>query len=142
MPVFVVSSQSAPSLLVTDWLLEFSIDWQNFRYLKRSSPSDTVHEVTAESVVNSFADLFTEELGLIKGVHANVQLRPDATPKFYKPRPVPFADKEKIEADLEHLTKMGVIEPMLRSDWAAPIVPVMKVDGKKLCVHVEISALL
>ena len=25
---------------------------------------------------------------------------------------------------------MGVIEPMLRSDWTAPIVPVMKADGK------------
>ena len=73
-PVLVVSSQSAPSLLVRDWLLEFSIDWQSCRHLKRSSSSDTVHEVTADSIVNEFADLFTEKLGLIKGVCAHVQL--------------------------------------------------------------------
>ena len=54
-PVLIVSSQSTLSLLGRDWLLEFPIDWQSFRHLKRSSPSDTVHEVTA----NEFADLFT-----------------------------------------------------------------------------------
>ena len=108
----VVSSQSAPSLLGRDWLLEFPIDWQIFCHLKRSSPSDTVHEVTADSVVNELADLFTEELRLIKRVRAHVQLRPDATPKLYKPRPVPFAVKEKIEADLECLTNMSIIEPI------------------------------
>ena len=63
-------------------------------------------------------------------MRAHVQLQPDATPKFYKPRPVLFAVKEKIENDLECLTKMGVVEPILRSDLAAPIVPVMKAGGK------------
>ena len=63
-------------------------------------------------------------------MRALVQLQPDATSKFYKPRPKPFAVKEKIEADLERLTKMGVIEPILRSDWAAPIASIMKADGK------------
>ena len=37
-----------------------------------------------------------------------------------------------MEQELEHLTKEGVIEPIQLADWVAPIVPVMKGDGKSI----------
>ena len=55
-------------------------------------------------------------------------IEPDATPKFCKPRKVPFALHPKVEK-LQWLEKAGVIESVQFSTWAAPIVPVLKQDG-------------
>ena len=42
--------------------------------------------------------------------------------------------KEKIEKELEQLLKQGVIEKIHFSEWAVPIVPVMKTDGSvRIC---------
>ena len=48
---------------------------------------------------------------------------------FLQARTVPYALGEKIEVELERLQKEGIIEPVPFSEWAAPIVPVMKQDG-------------
>ena len=45
-----------------------------------------------------------------------------------KARPVPYAMKRKIEAELERLQKERTIEPVQFSEWAAPFVPIMKPD--------------
>ena len=38
----------------------------------------------------------------------------------------------KVEEELERLVSEGIIEPVQFADWAAPIVPVVKSDGKSL----------
>lgn len=48
---------------------------------------------------------------------------------FFKPRSVPYAMKYKVEKELERLQQLGVIESIQFSNWAAPIVPVLKEDG-------------
>ena len=59
---------------------------------------------------------------------------PKAQPRFCKPRAVPYALKEKIKKELDRLLKQGVIEKINFSEWAAPIVPVMKKDGSvRIC---------
>ena len=57
-------------------------------------------------------------------------MHPDAQPKFFKPWPVPFTIKSVIEQELDQLEASGAIEKVTCSDWAAPIVPVPKKDGK------------
>ena len=47
-------------------------------------------------------------------------------PKFYWPRPVPFAIKEVISSELD---KLGVLEKTDHAQWPAPIVPVPKGNG-------------
>ena len=54
---------------------------------------------------------------------------PSVSPKFYKARTVPFALKERVEIELQKLEASGIISPVDQSDWAAPIVPVMKQNG-------------
>ena len=44
-----------------------------------------------------------------------------------------------MEAELDRLVSEGTLQPVQFSDWAAPIVPVLKKD-KKVCESVEISA--
>lgn len=51
-------------------------------------------------------------------------------PKYYKARPLPYALKEKIEKELERLQRESQLEPVEFSEWAAPIVPVLKESGK------------
>ena len=41
-----------------------------------------------------------------------------------------FALKRKVEEELDRLVQTKVIEPVRYSDWATPIVPVLKADGK------------
>ena len=55
-------------------------------------------------------------------------------PHFFKPRSVPLALKTKVEAELERLVEEGIVEPVTFSEWAAPIIPVMKGDGSiRIC---------
>jgi len=66
---------------------------------------------------------------MVKGVNAKLHDDLQARSEIYRPRSVPHAMKEKVEAELEHLYKQGIIEPVQFSNWAAPIVPVLKPDG-------------
>ena len=84
--------------------------------------------------------LFADELGTVTPYKANLQVRPEAAPRFYKPRPVPFAIRASIGKELDLLAKQGIIEKVSHSDWAAPIVPVPKKDGRfRICGDYKIT---
>ena len=58
----------------------------------------------------------------------------DAVPKFCKAQPVPYAMKGKIEEELKRLQEEGTIESVQFSQWAAPIVAIMKHDNSiRIC---------
>ena len=79
--------------------------------------------------MRNHTELFEEGLGTLKGTTAKIHVDPTATPTFHKDRPVPYALREKIELDLERLERAETIVPDQYSDWATPIVPVLKSDG-------------
>ncbi len=84
--------------------------------------------------------MFRPDLGTMKGVQAHLEVDPQARPKFFKPRSVPYALKGAIEQDLERLEQMGVLEKVQHSDWAAPIVPVPKTDGTiRICGDYKVT---
>lgn len=61
-------------------------------------------------------------------------MKANAGPKFCKARPVPYAMKGKIEEELKKLKEEGIIEPVQFSEWAAPIVPILKPDNSiRIC---------
>ena len=63
-----------------------------------------------------------------------LHIKPDARPKFFKPRSVQFAIKPDIDQELECLESAGILKKVSTSVWAAPIVPVPKRDGKfRIC---------
>ena len=71
---------------------------------------------------------------------AHLKLKENATPQFFKPRPVPFALKEKIVEELKRLERIGVLENVEFSDWATPIVPVLKPDGAvRICGDYKVT---
>ena len=115
-----------PSLLGIDWLQKLKLDWNR------------VFSVTTESklqeLLATHKNLFKDELGKVKGMEVKIHLKPDAQPKFCRPRPVAFALRKRVEEELDHLQSTGVIQPIQQSEWASPIVPVVKPDGNiRIC---------
>ena len=110
-----------------DWLSVLKLEWGQ---IKRIS-SELVAKL--DQLQTKFSPLFVGNLGTIKGVTAHLKLKENAVPQFFKSRPVPFALKEKITEELRRLEKIDVLEKVEMSDWATPIVPVLKPDG---CVRV------
>ena len=85
-------------------------------------------------MLNRLPDVFKEELGTLQGFTAKILVDSDAQPRFCKARSVPYALKDKVEEELTRLTKEGILEPVQSSDWASPIVPVLKSDKSSVCI--------
>ena len=73
--------------------------------------------------------LCKDELGTVKDTTAKLNIDPQVKPKFFKARPAPYALRPKVEAQLDKLEAVGIIKPVQFSQWAAPIVPMLKHDG-------------
>lgn len=80
-------------------------------------------------IIKKKKEVFRDELGSMKEITVTLHLKPDSKPVFMKARPVPYAIRPKVEADLDALVRNGVLEPVTTSEWATPIVPVPKKDG-------------
>ena len=117
----VVVEGSGPSLFGRDWLRFIVLDWKSINTVitKRDS---------LQSLLDKYADIFEAGLGRLKGFKATLHVHPHASPKFCKPRVVPYALRDKVHAEIDRLVQEGTLEPIDVADWAAPIVPVLKSD--------------
>ena len=111
--------------------VDVSYSTQNGTYVVKGSGT-TVNNVTSlcyQPLLDKYADVFKDELGTLKLMKAQLQVQSQAIPKFCKPRPVPFALREALEKELSRLEQLGILQKVNHSDWAAPIVVVLKGDG-------------
>ena len=84
--------------------------------------------------------VFKEELGLLVGMEADIELKEGAKPKFCKSRPIPFALREKVEEAIRQQVADGELEPVDHSMWAAPIVIVTKKNGDiRICADFKVT---
>ena len=120
--VLVVVAGDGPSLLGRNWLKYLQLDWKQLGRL-HSSKMRLLH-----SVLDQHPTLFQEGLGTVCPHQATLYVKPDATPRFIKPRPVPFATKGMVGHELDRLEEEGILERVTHSDWATPIVAVPKKD--------------
>ena len=97
------------------------LNWSNINHVTTN--------LSLERILSKYPVVFNNELGLLKGTKAKMFVDVDATPRFFKPRSVSYHLREKVEQELAHLQNNGMISPVCFSDWAAPIVPVVKNDG-------------
>ena len=65
--------------------------------------------------------MFGENLGTITQFTAKLSVTPGAQLKFFKPRSVPLALKERVESELDWLEREGVLGKTNYSEWAAPV---------------------
>ena len=119
--LFVVRGDG-PSLLGRDWLMQLRLDWKQVHVVRSNSSQ-------LDATLKRHSEVFKDELGTIRGIKAKIQIQADAQPRYYRPRVVPYALRGKVAFALERLEEEGIIEPVQHSNWAAPIVPVVKRDG-------------
>lgn len=105
-----------------------------------SKPLDVKTVSTVNGLVEQFSDVFSDSLGTMKGVLAKITLQDGARPKFYKARPVPFALTDRYVQELQRLQREDIIRPVKTAKWAAPVVPVLKQDGRlRVCGDFKIT---
>ena len=75
---------------------------------------------TVRATLDRHPKLFQEELGKLKGVQAKVNVDGDRAPGFFKPRPLPYAMRKKVEEELHRLEKGQEIEPVKYSEVLKP----------------------
>jgi len=85
-------------------------------------------------VLGKYSAVFKEGLGAFTGPAATIEVDSEATPRFCKARPLLYAMREKVEAELDRLVQEGTLDPVDYADWAAPIVAVLKSDRKSVRV--------
>lgn len=83
----------------------------------------TIHK---EGVLHNHIEVFRKELGTLKGIKAVIALKPDHQPRFCQVIVVPYALRSKVEAEINLLCEQGIVSPVKFSNWATPIVPVVR----------------
>ena len=120
--LLIVAGDDGPNLLGRDWLYSLKLDWNTIFHLRN-------HDLT--NLLEKHSAVFSQKLGTLKGFKAKLYVN-NHQPIFCKARPVPYAIRSQVEAELEKLTQQNIFEPVPFSDWAAPIVPVLKSDKKSI----------
>ena len=123
LPLYIVKGEG-PTLLGRNWLSELQLNWQSVYQLRNLETK----------VFEEFQDVFDDSQGSILSYKGKIAIDSKAATKYFKPRPLPFSMKEKVEHELQRLENEGIISKVTSSEWAAPVVPVLKKNGSlRLC---------
>lgn len=131
-------------LLGREWirqlhLLEFSSSVQ-INTLVTPTNCDKVRDARVQNLLEKYKSI--SELGLTKitELQAKLTLKTGAKPVFIKARPLPFKVKPLVEAELDNLEKEGILVKTSTSEWATPIVPVLKSNNTvRICGDFKIT---
>ena len=79
---------------------------------------------TVSDLQKEFAEVFEKPNGSThrSKATATLQLKPNTTPVFRQPKPVPRSHREALDMELDRLCRQQVLSPIQHSKWAAPIV--------------------
>lgn len=97
-------------------------------------------QLKLEQILSENEEIFRDETGNCSTLQATLKLKEEATPKFCKARPVPYALKASIQEELQSKIDSGILKPIQHSDWATPIVAVKKANGKiRICGDFKVT---
>ena len=94
LPLAIVQG-SGPSLLGRNWLQQIRLNWSEIHSVRPNTPP--------EKLLDKYANLFRPTLGCLKHLTDQLFVNPIFKPRFFKPRPVPYLLKEKVEKELKRL---------------------------------------
>lgn len=122
------------SLLGRQWLSELDIEIPKFycNFFGDGQNKQMTNEV--KQLLDRYEELFSGGLGRYTGGRATLRVREGAVPVFHRARPLPYALRERVDAELAAMQRAGIITPVDCSDWASPLVPINKPDGSlRIC---------
>ena len=134
LPALVVRGDG-PCLLGRDWLKQIKLDWHAIFQVQTDAA-----QINSQQILEKYPLLFSESLGTLKGFEAKIYVPSDAKLQYYKPRPVPYSIKDQLGRELDRLVQEGTLEPVEFSEWAAPIVPIVKEDKSlRICGDYKVT---
>ncbi|KAL4009353.1 hypothetical protein ACER0C_003205 [Sarotherodon galilaeus] len=139
--LYVLKNGGVP-LFGRDWLKHIHLNWKEIKSmrLERGLSANSVDE-RLKQILNNHAQVFKDGIGTLKNIKAQIILEDNAKPRFHKARPVPYALRPKVEAELQRLEEQGILTKVEWSDWATPIVSVSKKasDSVRICGDFKVS---
>ncbi|CAM4801383.1 unnamed protein product, partial [Rotaria magnacalcarata] len=141
--IMIVVHDAGSSLLGLQWIVAMQIDLNHIvhgsSYVQR-----TVHKIynqtLLQEMLEQYKKVFDAGLGLCNKVQAHIQLKPNAVPKFFKPRPIAFAYLAGVKDEIQRNVEAGILERVDTATWAAPIVPIRKPNGKiRICGDFKVT---
>ncbi|XP_028164865.1 uncharacterized protein K02A2.6-like [Ostrinia furnacalis] len=132
--VFVIDREVDP-VVGREWIRKLKIQFE-VNSINKEGNDITEKEFgeRLQMLLHEYAELFSEDIGEINDYEATFKLKEGTSPIFLKPRPVPLALKDQVEAEIDRLEKAKILEKVNYSKWGTPVVPVMKQNGKvRLC---------
>ena len=129
---FIVVDNTYTNLLGLDTLLEMgliSVDEHTFQISKLC---DVQHVLDVQRYPKVFDK---SELGTLPG-HVTLYIKQDSRPQVLPPRKIPFAVQSDVEAELNHLVKLGILQPVTEpTEWVKQMAIARKKNGDlRLCI--------
>lgn len=132
----VVTNSNNSPLFGRNFLRKFNFELVQVNMINSTDQSSII----IEQIKNEFSEVFDSGLGSYKFGEISLVMDDDVKPIFFKPRPIPFAWKEKIENNLRDLIAKDVLEPVDHSEWGTPLVPVLKPNGDiRICGDYKVT---
>ncbi|XP_045541427.1 uncharacterized protein K02A2.6-like [Papilio machaon] len=129
--VYVVRG-GGPALLGRDFISKFNLQLAPVNYCDSS--------LSIEKLQARFSKTFSDRLGKFNKYKIRLLLKEQSRPLFFKARPIAFALKEKVTKEIDRLVDLGVLKPVDHSEYASPIVPVLKRNGSvRICADYAVS---
>lgn len=138
--LYVVNSHKQ-ALLGREWLYEIPLDWSKIWCQNDVShvENKTIPKAV-QALFLKYSNVTEPGIGKTEYLEAKISIKPDSNPIFCKARRVPFSLLSKIEAELDNLVEQGVLKKVESSEWATPIVPVLKPNGNvRICGDYKVT---
>lgn len=124
-------------LLGREWLRQL-LDQSVLKEMTLNALSEEILAVNPkqqlETILQKYKKIFELNLDSIKDKKARLTLKEEVRPVFLKHRTIPFKLLPLVEKEIQNLEDAGILVKVDTSEWATPIVPVLKREGKiRLC---------
>jgi hypothetical protein len=131
-----VIENAQTTLLGRQWLISLNLQLPNFADVNKVSNID----FNISDFSSRYCEVFAEGLGRFTGGRVSIHVREGARPVFMRARPLAYALRAPVENALDQMVRDGILTPVDRSDWATPIVPVVKKDGDiRICADYKLT---
>ncbi|XP_061164466.1 uncharacterized protein K02A2.6-like [Saccostrea echinata] len=128
-----VVDKGGPPLFGREWLKNLRLNWAEIKTLETRKQG-------VSEVIEKYKNVFTDDLGRLRDISARIKVEESATPKFCKARVVPYSLRSKVDQELDHLIKTGILSKVEHSEWATPIVSIPKKDGTvRICGDFKVT---
>ena len=112
------------NLLGRDWIQHLRLAWNDIMNVQ---VSHTLSD-EAQSWMEQFPQVFDGKLGKYTGPKVHINVLPNTNPVFMRERVLPLSLRQKVQQTLDKMVEDGILTPVMNSEWATPIVPIIKKD--------------